>query len=80
MIQTLRAKKPASEKCLRRERGAAAAGARRVRIDEVKPLPHQALLVVQRHAVQIEERLGIDEDAHPVELVDAVALAAACRT
>src|ERR1035437_7947143 len=46
-----------------------------VRIDKVKSLPHQRLLVVQSHAVQIEERLGIDEDPHTVKLVDAVALA-----
>jgi hypothetical protein len=60
---------------LRRERRTAAAGARGVRIDEVESLPHQRLFVVQRHAVQIEKRLGIDEDPHAVELVDAVALA-----
>ena len=72
MIEPLRKQPQAS---LRRERRTAAAGARGVRIDEVESLPHQRLFVVQRHAVQIEERLGIDEDAHAVELVDAVALA-----
>jgi hypothetical protein len=47
---------------------------RRVGIDEVEALPHQGLFVVQNHAVQVDERLGIDEDADIFELVDAVAL------
>ena len=64
-----------AKRFLRREGRTAAAGARGVRIDEVESLTHQRLFVVQRHAVQIEERLGIDEDAHAVELVDAVAFA-----
>ena len=34
-----------------------------MRIDEVEPLPHQRLLVVEDHAVQVDEALRIDEDA-----------------
>src|ERR1039457_6790374 len=60
---------------LLRERRTAAAGSRGVRIDKVESLPHQRLLVIERHAVQIEKRLGIDEHTHAVELIDAVALA-----
>src|SRR5580698_7825502 len=60
---------------LRRKRRTAAAGARGVRIDEVESLTHQRLFVIKRHAVQIQERLGIDEDAHAVEVIDAVTLA-----
>src|ERR1700730_7116059 len=57
-----------------REGRTAAAGARRVRIDEVESLPDQRFLEVQRHAVKIDERLGIDKDAHAVEFEDAIAL------
>src|SRR6185437_9514607 len=60
---------------LRREGRTAAAGARGVRIDKVEPLPHECLFVVERHAVQIDKRLGIDKDAHAIELVNAVAFA-----
>src|SRR6202789_2012841 len=35
----------------------------RVRIDEVEPLPHQRLFKIKHHAVQVDEALGIDEDA-----------------
>ena len=67
---------------LGRERGTAAAGLRRVRIDEVEALPHQCLFVVQHHAVQIDERLGIDEDADIAVISRRYgrARAAACRS
>src|SRR5260370_26223652 len=45
-----------------REAGAAPAALGRVRIDEVEPLPHERLLVVEDHAVQVDEALGVDED------------------
>ncbi len=44
-------------------------------IDEVEALAHERLLVVENHAVEVDERLGIDEDADVVEVVDTVALA-----
>ena len=45
-----------------------------VRILEHEALAHERLLV-QRHAVQVQERLGIDEYADIAELENAVALA-----
>ena len=45
-----------------------------MRVDEVEALAHQRLLVVEHHAVQVDERLGIDEDANVAELKDAIAL------
>src|ERR1035437_1426131 len=60
---------------LLRERRTAAAGARGVRIDEGESLAHQRLFIVQRHAVQVDERLGIDEDSHTIKFINAVALA-----
>ena len=60
-----------------RERRAAAAGAGGVGIDEIEALLHQRLLVVEGHAVQVDEALGVDEEADAVELVDAVAFARA---
>src|ERR1035437_5742025 len=60
---------------LLRERRTAAAGARGVRVDEVESLAHQRLFIVQRHAVQVDERLGIDEDSHTIKFINAVALA-----
>src|SRR5438067_7579949 len=47
---------------LRGEAGAASAALGRVRINEVEALPHQRLLVVEDHAVQIDEALRIHED------------------
>jgi hypothetical protein len=46
-----------------------------VRIDEVEALAHQGFFVIEHHAVQLEERLLIDEDADVVELVDTIAFA-----
>ena len=43
-------------------------------IDEVEALTHQRLFVIEDHAVQVDERLRIDEDANVIELIDAVAL------
>src|SRR5208283_4253476 len=36
---------------------------------------HQGLLVIQNHAVQVNERLRIDEDANVFELKNAIAFA-----
>src|SRR5665213_2473480 len=47
----------------RGEGGAAAAGLGGVGIDEVEALAHQGLLVVEDHAGEVEEALGVDEDA-----------------
>src|SRR5271163_5309059 len=72
---------------LRGEAGAAAAALGGVRVDEVEALAHQRLFVVEHHAVQVDEALGIDEDADGRSIgrggievrlregVDAVALA-----
>src|SRR2546423_2711431 len=60
---------------LRGEGGAAAAGLRRIRIHEVEALLHQRLFVVEDHAVQINEALGINEDADAVKVIDTVTLA-----
>src|SRR5664279_1482990 len=72
---------------LRREARSAPAALGRVRVDEVEGLPHQRLFVVQRHAAQVEEALGVDKDAQRwlacgrrvemrlAECVDAVAFA-----
>src|SRR5579864_1880562 len=57
------------------ERSAAAARLRRLRIHEYEALLHQRFLIIQDHAVQVDERLGIDKDSHITELEDAVALA-----
>ena len=45
-----------------------------MRIDEVKTLPHQRLLVVKNHAVQVDKRLRVDEHANIAVLEDAVAI------
>jgi hypothetical protein len=63
---------------LLRERRTAAAGARRVRIDKVEALPHQRLLIVKCHAMQIKKRLWVNEHAHAIKIIDAVSLARAC--
>ncbi len=46
-----------------------------MRIDKVKALAHERLFIVENHAVQVDERLGVDKDAHIVELIDTVSLA-----
>lgn len=46
-----------------------------MRIDEVKTLPHQRLLVVENHAVQVDERFGVDEDANIFEVVYTIPFA-----
>ena len=43
-------------------------------IDEVKALPHQRLLVVENHTVEIDERLGVDEDANIFKVVHTIPL------
>jgi hypothetical protein len=45
------------------EAGAAAAGLSGVRVDEVEALAHEGLLVVEDHAAEVDEALGVDEDA-----------------
>src|SRR5215472_3036266 len=57
------------------ERTATTARLRRIRIHEDEALLQQGLLVVQDHAVQVNERLRIHEHAHISELKDAVTLA-----
>src|SRR5271157_1972319 len=63
------------EQTSRRERSAAAATLRGLGIHEDESLLHQCFLVVQDHAVQVDERLGIDENAYIAVLEDAVAFA-----
>jgi hypothetical protein len=65
----LQAEKPSG-----RKRRAAAAALAGVRVYEDEPLLHEGFLVIQSHAVQIDVRLGIDEDAHIFVLEYAVAL------
>src|SRR5882672_939338 len=48
---------------LRRERSPASARLLRVRIYEHELLLHQGFVVIQYHAVQVDERLRVDEDA-----------------
>src|SRR5580700_5500710 len=59
----------------RRERSAAAARLRGLGIHEDESLLHQRFLVIEDHAVQIDERLRIDKNAHIPVLKDAVAFA-----
>ncbi len=49
---------------LRREAATATAGFRRIWIDEVEALTHEALFIVEHHACQIEEGLRVNEDPH----------------
>src|SRR5581483_2858122 len=58
-----------------RERTPTAAGLRRIRIHEDEALLHQRLLVVERHAVQVDEGLRINKYAHVAELKNAIAFA-----
>jgi len=48
---------------LRREARTATAALSGVGVDEVEALPHQRLFKVQHHAGEIEEALGVDEEA-----------------
>src|SRR5579863_1188277 len=57
------------------ERSSAAAGLRRLRVYEYESLLHQRFLVIQDHAVQVDERFRIDKDADIAELKNAVAFA-----
>src|SRR5580698_6874307 len=49
---------------LRGEAGAAAAGLRRIRIDEVEALAHEGLFEVEDHAGEVEEGLRVHEKAN----------------
>ena len=60
------------------ERRAAAARFGCLGIHEYEALLHQRLLIIQGHAVQIDERLGVDENPHIGEQEDAVAFARLC--
>src|ERR1700752_302223 len=60
---------------LSRKGGTAAAGLGGVGIDEVESLAHEGFLVVEDHASEIDEGLGINEHADIFEVEDAVALA-----
>src|SRR2546427_2002614 len=57
-----------------RERRAATAGLRGIRVYEHEALLHECLLVIQGHAVQVDERFRIDKYPHITELEDAIAL------
>ena len=52
---------------LKRKRRSAAAALLRVRIFEDEAGLHQRFLVIERHAAQVEQALGVDEDVHAVE-------------
>src|SRR5579872_3071009 len=54
-------------KLLRRKRSAAAAVLLGVGILEHKARLHQRFLVIERHAVEIKQALGIDDDLHAVK-------------
>src|SRR5207253_11028829 len=56
------------------KRAPASAGLGRVRIDKDETPLHQALLVVQGHAAQVNERFGVNEHAHTAELENAIVL------
>jgi hypothetical protein len=43
-----------------------------MRIDEVEALPHQRLFVVENHAVEVDKRLGVDEDANIFKVVHTI--------
>src|SRR5580704_3538067 len=57
------------------ERSPAAARLRCLGIHEYEALLHQRFLIIQGHAVQVDERLRVDKDPHVAELEDAVPLA-----
>src|SRR5580704_3898013 len=58
-----------------RERSSATTRLRGLRIHEDEALLHERLLIIEDHAVQVDERLRIDKNADVVELKDAVAFA-----
>src|ERR1700687_2814651 len=60
---------------LRRERSPATARLLRVRIHEHKLLLHQGVVIVQHHAVQVDERLRVDKDADVAVLEHTIPLA-----
>src|SRR6267143_1057127 len=60
---------------LRREGAAAAAVPRRVGILKYKPLAHERLFVLKGGAVQIQETLGVDEEARAMLFENLVAVA-----
>src|SRR5947209_13481179 len=64
-----------TENFLSAERRTTTARLRRVRIDEVETLLHQALLIIEHHPMQVDERLRIHEHAYALELIHAVAFA-----
>src|SRR5512141_1384307 len=57
------------------ERSSAAAGLRCLRVYENKSLLHQRFLIIQNHAMQVDERLRIDKHANVIELKNTIALA-----
>src|SRR4051795_6160028 len=65
----------ATQTHLARKRRSAPAGFTRVRIHKNEALLHQCFLVVERHSVQIDERLRINEKSDISELKNAVTLA-----
>src|SRR3989338_4991876 len=56
------------------ERGAAAAGAFGVGVDKLKPAADEAVLVVDRHAVEVQMALRVDENLDPLLLKDLIVL------
>src|SRR5450759_3201547 len=57
------------------ERSAAAASLLGIRVLKGEALMHQALFVIENHAVQVNEGLGIDKDANVFKLKHAIAFA-----
>src|SRR5262249_6956059 len=56
----------------RRKGRSAAAVLLRVRVFEDEPRLHQRLFVVERHATQVDDAFGIDEDLHAVEVKNTI--------
>src|SRR5260370_7677587 len=44
-------------------------------VDEVEALPHQRLFVVENHAMEVDKRLGVDEDANVFKVVNTIPFA-----
>src|SRR5262249_31921313 len=59
----------------RRKRRTAAARLSSLRIHEYETLLHQGFLIVERHAMQINERLRIHKHSNVIELKDSVTFA-----
>src|SRR3989338_43464 len=58
--------------------GAAAARFLGVRVLEFKPAAHEAVVVVDRHAVEVQMALRVDENLDPLLLKDLIVLFRRC--